>query len=221
MESRKGSEGAGGGMKPALYVASGILIGSAGLGVANTALDFWTTNYALPGAFKSEVRADKSHIVKARIMAANAVAAQRHGVPLAFMENLTTRESRHRFVKGPQTRWGRAHGPHQILCSTARSLGEPDCNRLMHDADRSADLSARYVRMGFEATGSWHGAAAFYHGGPNTRIWGRKTRAYAAAVSGRDKPFPRTINAYAPPVGNFGVSILPASFIPLSYGAMK
>jgi hypothetical protein len=151
---------------------------------------------------------------RARIKAANAAAAARHGVPVEFMDRLTMRESGFRFVRGPMTPWGRAHGPHQILCSTAASLGEPDCNRLMRDAERSADLSARYVRMGFDATGSWKGAAAHYHGGPNTRMWGHKTRAYAAAVGGQ---FPRTVSAYAPPQGSFGVTILPAGFVPASF----
>jgi hypothetical protein len=181
---------------------------------ASDALDFWRTNapgYAAPRAKEpQDIRPDR-----ARIHVATTEAAKRHGVPVEFMHRLTKRESGYEFLEGPPTQWGRAQGPHQILCGTARELGERDCGRLMRDADRSADLAARYVRMGYEATGSWHGAAAYYHGGPDTRLWGRKTRAYAAAVSGVDAPFPRTLNASGPARGTFGnVPIVVAAFAP-------
>ena len=151
---------------------------------ANDALNFVNSNWASssPARETGPQRADRG-TVKAVIKAANARAAERHGVPVAFMDRLTMRESGYRFVQGPPTKWGRAQGPHQILCGTARELGERDCSRLMRDAERSADLAARYVRQGYDATGSWHGAAAYYHGGPDKRIWGKKTRAYAAAVA--------------------------------------
>lgn len=209
-------------IRPALTLATGIIIGSAGIAGANDALNFWNTNGSAKVAAPLEIRTAKLREDQARIKVANAAAARRLGVPLAFMDRLTMRESGFRFVRGPQTAWGHAHGPHQILCSTAASLGEADCNRLMYDAERSADLSARYIRMGYDATGSWHGAAAHYHGGPNTRMWGHKTRAYAAAVGGSDKPFPRTRNASVPPSGSIGPGIVPAyTFSAMSYGVMR
>jgi soluble lytic murein transglycosylase-like protein len=86
----------------------------------------------------------------------------------------------------------------------------------MRDAERSADLAARYARMGFEATGSWSGAAAHYHGGPNRRLWGPKTRAYAAAVGGR--PFAVATDLSRAPRGTFGTApIIVASFMPTDY----
>lgn len=176
-------------------------------------LAFWQVQQ--PRSAPLDIRTDraKRDEAKAAIKAANAAAARRHGVPVEFMDRLTMRESGFRFVKGPQTPWGKAHGPHQILCSTAASLGERDCNRLMWDAERSADLSARYVRMGFEATGSWHGAASFYHGGSNRRMWGRKTAAYAAAVGGQPVRYAvnRDRNAPIPASLTFGAGIVPAS----------
>ena len=191
-------------------IASAFIAGSISAS-ANDAINFWNTNYARRSAPIENKPQSRSHSNdRARIYAATTAAAQRHGVPVEFMHRLVMRESGYRFVQGPPTKWGRAQGPFQILCSTAASLGEPDCNRLMHDAERSADLSARYVRMGYDATGSWHGAAAHYHGGSNRRLWGRKTAAYASAVGG--KPFPRTASLSAPPVGTFGPAIVPASF---------
>jgi hypothetical protein len=47
-------------------------------------------------------------------------------------------------------------------------------------------------------------------------------RMYAGNVAKpRHAPFPVTASAYAPPVGYLGAAIMPASFIPSSYGAMK
>lgn len=189
------------------------LIASAVTAAAVDPLAFWQSQSKV--AAPLDIRTDRVRHsdAKARIKAANAVAAARHNVPIEFMDRLTMRESGFRFVRGPMTQWGRAHGPHQILCSTAASLGEKDCNRLMWDAERSADLSARYVRMGYEATGSWKGAAAHYHGGPNTRLWGRKTAAYAAAVGGRPVRYAvnRNRNAPIPAAMSFGPEIVPAS----------
>lgn len=201
---------------PAIVAA---LIAGGVSALASDPYAFWQTNYARPSA-PLDIRTDrvKRDAERARIHQATTEAAKRHGVPVEFLHRLTKQESGYRFVQGPPTQWGRAQGPHQILCGTARELGERDCGRLMYDADRSADLAARYVMQGYRATGSWGGAAAYYHGGPNTRIWGRKTRAYAQAVGGS---FPRTVSAYAPPQGSFGVAMLPASFVPMSYEAVR
>lgn len=110
--------------------------------------------------------------------------ADANGIPRPFFHNLVRRESGYNpRAIGPVTRWGRAYGPTQILCSTARSLGESNCNRLLYDPDRAVGLAAIYIRQGYAATGSWRGAAAFYHGGPNRKLHGRKTAAYAAAVA--------------------------------------
>lgn len=115
--------------------------------------------------------------------------AARHGIPAGLFHRLVQRESGYRLnAVGPKTRWGRAYGPTQILCSTARGLGEPDCSRLTRDADRAVELAALYLKQGKAATGSWAGAAAWYHGGPNKALHGRKTRAYAAAVAGTLAP---------------------------------
>lgn len=112
--------------------------------------------------------------------------ADAHGIPRDFMHRLIRRESGYNpRAVGPRTPWGRAYGIGQMLCSTAAGLGEPDCSRLTRDPDRALSLSARYVRQGYDATGSWRGAAAFYHGGPNKALHGRKTAAYAQAVAGR------------------------------------
>jgi soluble lytic murein transglycosylase-like protein len=199
-------------MKAAPAIIAAVVCGSVAT-AAHPALDFIAAQ-TRPSA-PLDVRTDRvrQDSVRAEIKAANAAAARRHGVPVEFMDRLTQQESGFRFVKGPVTPWGRAHGPHQILCSTAASLGERDCNRLMHDAERSADLSARYVRMGYDATGSWHGAAAHYHGGSNRRMWGRKTAAYARVVGGQPVRYAvnRDRNAPIPASLTFGAGIVPSS----------
>lgn len=112
--------------------------------------------------------------------------ADLNSIPRSIFHRLIKRESGYNpRAVGPVTNWGRAYGIGQMLCSTARGLGEPDCGRLVRDPDRALSLSARYVRQGYDATGSWHGAAAYYHGGPNRAIHGRKTAAYARAVAGQ------------------------------------
>lgn len=121
--------------------------------------------------------------------AAVAAAVDRHaarfGIPAPVFHALVKRESGYNpRAIGPRTKWGRAIGPTQILCSTAASLGEGDCNRLLRDADRAVELAALYLRQGYAATGSWRGAAAYYHGGPNRALHGRRTAAYALAVAG-------------------------------------
>ncbi len=210
--------------KPALYtgIGIGVIVGAFAAwplaSSANDALAFVNSNWSNRIAAPLDIRTDhmKRDGERARIKAATEAAARRHGVPVEFLHRLTMRESGYRFVQGPPTQWGRAQGPHQILCGTARELGERDCGLLMRDADRSADLAARYVMQGYRATGSWGGAAAFYHGGPNRRLWGHKTRAYAQAVGGS---FPRTVSATAPPRGKFGdVPIVVAGFVPSSFG---
>lgn len=115
--------------------------------------------------------------------------AARFGIPPAVFHRLVKRESGYNpRAVGPVTPYGRAYGPTQILCSTARGLGEADCGRLTRDPDRAVELAALYLKQGYAATGSWAGAAAYYHGGPNTGLHGRKTKAYAAAVAGAFSP---------------------------------
>jgi hypothetical protein len=199
---------------------------TAAASIDGNALGFIALQRAQPAGAPQDIRTDRGrrNADREAIKAANARAAARHGVPVEFMDRLTMRESGFRFVVGPQTPWGRAHGPHQILCSTAAGLGERDCSRLMWDAERSADLSARYVRQGYDETGSWAGAAARYHGGPNRRLWGPKTQAYARAVGGSSPPryaVNRDRSAPIPASLTFGPGIVPASgFKPFALSAM-
>ena len=111
-------------------------------------------------------------------------AADRHGVPRAVLHALVRRESGYNpHAVGPRTKWGRACGLTQFIPATAALYGET-CSSLLGNPARAADTGARYLRAGYDRTGSWHGAAAFFHGGPNKRLHGRKTAQYALAVSG-------------------------------------
>lgn len=126
-------------------------------------------------------------------------AARRHGVDVPTFLSLVWQESRFNArAVGPRTRWGHAYGPGQMLCGTARTLGEPVCGRLTRDPYRALDLAAIYFKQGYAATGSWAGAARYYHGGPNTRLHGPKTAAYAHAVTSRRLPRDDPIFGFAP-----------------------
>ncbi len=83
---------------------------------------------------------------------------------------------------GPQTKYGRAVGPFQILPSTARALGLPDIANA--SLEEQAKASAAYLAQGMGTYGNLPDAYRFYHGGPNTALWGPKTNAYAAKAQG-------------------------------------
>ena len=167
---------------------AGLVAGVFACGSAHAEADasgtVWAAVYAAPATL-SESR--RPPLPAGRLVVAAAVDrhAARAGIPAAVLHRLVKRESGYNpRAVGPRTRYGRAYGPTQILCSTARSLGERDCGRLLRDPDRAVELAAVYLRQGYDATGSWRGAAAWYHGGPRVVLHGRKTRAYALAVAG-------------------------------------
>lgn len=67
-----------------------------------------------------------------------------------------------------------AQGGMQFMPATARGLGITD----PRDMKQAIPGAAKYLAMGLDKTGSAEGALAFYHGGPNTQMWGPKTAAY-------------------------------------------
>lgn len=87
-----------------------------------------------------------------------------------------------------------ATGSTQMLPGTAqemaRKMGLPFNPSLLNSNDPQAltyqrQLGEAYLREGFEKTGNVRDALHYYHGGPNRRQWGPKTRAYANSVLGR------------------------------------
>lgn len=87
-----------------------------------------------------------------------------------------------------------ALGSTQMLPATAREMADklnlpwrPD---LLQSSDPEAldyqrTLGAAYLREGLAKTGNTRDALRYYHGGPDTRLWGPKTNAYADAVLSR------------------------------------
>lgn len=72
----------------------------------------------------------------------------------------------------------------------AAKLGLPWKPELLTGTDETAAdyqkrLSAAYYQEGLEKTGNPRDALHYYHGGPNRKLWGPKTRAYADSVLGR------------------------------------
>ncbi|QNQ09244.1 hypothetical protein [Sphingomonas alpina] len=100
-----------------------------------------------------------------------------------------------RGVPGVMTQYGQAHGLTQMLDSTAaavaKRIGEPWRPELMRgQSDAAAAYQLKLGRAYFEEGLARYGgdvrkALHFYHGGPNERLWGAKTRAYADAILAR------------------------------------
>lgn len=72
----------------------------------------------------------------------------------------------------------------------ARKLGvawRPDMlrNKSPEGLQYQRQLGEAYLKEGFARTGNTRDALHYYHGGPNRRMWGPKTKAYANSVLGR------------------------------------
>lgn len=103
-------------------------------------------------------------------------------------------------VLGPQTRYGRAIGRTQMLPGTAREMaskvGLPFDESLLRGTSPEAAayqdrLGQAYLEEGLQKTGNVRDALMYYHGGPDRRLWGPKTQAYAGEVLarvGQDQP---------------------------------
>lgn len=95
---------------------------------------------------------------------------------------------------GPNTKWGNALGMTQMLPDTAREmagkLGLPYSEALLRGTSPQAAayqkaLGEAYFREALQKTGNLTDALHYYHGGPNRKMWGPKTRAYARQVKAR------------------------------------
>jgi soluble lytic murein transglycosylase-like protein len=94
-------------------------------------------------------------------------------------------------VSGPQTQYGQAQGMTQVLPSTAQGLakrlGVPYRADLMSGTSEAARqyqsaIGQAYLDEALDKTGNVTDALKYYHGGPNRRIWGPKTNAYANGI---------------------------------------
>jgi len=97
-------------------------------------------------------------------------------------------------VPGQMTAYGRPLGATQMLPATAREMAErigvewkPE---LLRGTSRAAKeyqlrLGRAYFEQGLRETGNVRDALHYYHGGPDRRLWGPKTRRYANDVLAR------------------------------------
>jgi hypothetical protein len=124
----------------------------------------------------------------------------------ALMPGLIRRESGGRPRPGPMTRYGQAQGQTQMLDATAESmakkLGVPWRPDLMRAATPEAmkyqeTLGAAYLQEGLDTTGNARDALRYYHGGPDRKLWGPKTNAYADAILA-DSPSAQMVGGPAP-----------------------
>jgi hypothetical protein len=106
-----------------------------------------------------------------------AAAGQRYGIDPTLLMAVAKQES----GLNPNTpdSYQGAQGLMQLLPSTARGLGVTN----PRDPTQAIPAAAAYLAQGYAATGTPEGAVMYYHGGPDTRQWGPKTKAYLPAVS--------------------------------------
>ena len=110
-------------------------------------------------------------------------AARKHGVPEPVAVALIRQESGF----NPRAHsYQDARGLGQILPSTWREEG---CSGSMWDPSDSADCAMQYLAKGIRTEGSISGGLAWYHGGPNHAMHGRKTRAYQRVILGSLGPY--------------------------------
>ncbi len=124
-----------------------------------------------------------------------APAAFRGGSTQPIFKSLVQQESGGRVgVLGPQTKYGRPEGMTQMLPATAREmagkLGMPWRPELMRGKSPEAAryqlaLGKAYFDQGLRETGNARDALHYYHGGPDRKLWGPKTRRYADQVLAR------------------------------------
>lgn len=100
-------------------------------------------------------------------------------------------------IPGPPTPYGRAFGLMQVQDGTGKEMAaklglawRPD---LMRGTDKAAAgyqraIGEAYLREGLDRHGGDpRKALMYYHGGPDQRLWGPKTRRYAEQVLSRMK----------------------------------
>jgi len=92
---------------------------------------------------------------------------------------------------GPMTAYGQALGIAQTLPATAKAMAgklgvpwRPDLltAKTPEGAAYQGALGQAYFNEGYTKTGNLRDAFRYYHGGPDKRLWGPKTNAYADAV---------------------------------------
>lgn len=98
-------------------------------------------------------------------------------------------------VLGPMTRYGQAQGASQMLPGTARDMAKklgvewrPDLMTAKSPEGLAYQdrLGVAYTQTALDAVGGDpRQAAMFYHGGPDRKIWGRRTQRYGVEVMQR------------------------------------
>ena len=96
-------------------------------------------------------------------------------------------------ARGPKTQWGHAGGVLQLLPGTAKELGVTD----VYNAKQNIVGGLQYATQGYNREGTASGAFSYHHGGPNKKLWGPKTRAYADAIAGPIGTVPPTVQGEA------------------------
>lgn len=110
----------------------------------------------------------------------------------ALWPHLNARESSGNYAAvGPATPYGRAYGGNQLQPGTAKDMAaklnlpwRPDLLTDTSSTGRNYQdaLGQAYLQEGYDKTGNWRDALRYYHGGPDKRLWGKKTNNYADSI---------------------------------------
>jgi Transglycosylase SLT domain len=204
------------------------LVASAITATANDAINFWQTNGAQKTAFAAplDIRTDKTKRRDANLVATVYASADRFGVPRHIAHYHVDRESGWNVTaKNPAST---ATGLFQMIRgSHAEIIGKPLTRQehasLARKPEHNANVGMAHIRACMDAMpgASEHALwkKCHYYGHSNVGTSIKVARAHYQRVV--ERSYPITVSAYAPPQGQFGVSMMPAAFMPNNYGAMQ
>jgi soluble lytic murein transglycosylase-like protein len=111
-------------------------------------------------------------------------AEQKYGLPEGILDAVRTRGERSNH--GQTNRHG-TRGVYQFIPQTRRGMIEKYKIDPWRSPEEMTEAAALHLRDDHKATGSWNTAITRYHGGPDPRNWGPRTRAYGPRVGNFDR----------------------------------
>jgi len=212
-------------MRAAPAILSALLASAITAG-ANDALNFVNTNWARPSA-PLDIRPERQRRADPQTVAMVDTMADRFGVPRAVARLHVDRESGWNVAaKNPASTatglFQPIRGSHAAIIG--RPLSHEEHRALAVRPEHNAAVGLAHIRACMDAMPRasaerlWRGCHVKGHAAAGTSIAAARAH-YARVVEGT--AFPRTVNAYAPPVGSIGTAIMPAAFVPTSYAEMR
>lgn len=218
-------------MKPSLYIAGGVILGSACASVADSnALNFWRTSKA--------GQSSVARLTLARPIAAPLDIKPKLAMPRFRPGRLKCARNVNAYLQSAGYR-GTGSDMAKSFLNYGREISSPRVGAIQVEkrgrnpiaghvqvVDHQKPNGVWMCRNPSSRVGAWTTQPC-----ANPRVIAYRmpteaeaipTRMYAGnAVKPRHTPFPQAVSAYAPPQGQFGAAMLPASFVQSSYGSGK